>query len=103
VIFDTNPLQSLVYYEHYFSARRPLWLERILAQRHYDLYLLLEVDVPWVADAQRDRPRFRRGFYRLFHQALRGRQLPFVRIHGTWEERRQQAIGAIDRLRSASA
>ena len=36
VIFDTNPLQSLVYYEHYFGARRPLWLERILTQRRYD-------------------------------------------------------------------
>ncbi len=98
VFFDTNPLQTIVYYEHYFGDPRPLWLESVLLRRPYDFYLLLDVDVPWVGDPRRDRPRFRRGSYRLFRAALVSRRLPFVRIFGTWAERRKRAIRAVDRL-----
>ena len=98
VFFDTNPLQSIVYYEHYFGRRRPAWLEDLLSRRTYDFYLLLDVDVPWVQDDQRDRPRFRRGLYRLFSAALDERNAPFVRVFGTWPQRRARAVRAVDRL-----
>lgn len=98
VFFDTNPLQSIVYYEHYFQHRAPAWLERLLQGRHYDLYLLLDVDAPWIPDEPRDRPHFRRGMHRLFTEALRSRDLPFVRVFGTWAQRYERAIRAVDGL-----
>lgn len=98
VFFDTNPLQSIVYYEHYFGRRRPVWLEELLRRRTYDLYLLLDVDVPWVIDDQRDRPRFRRGLYRLFRTALDERNAAFVRVFGAWPQRLARAVRAVDRL-----
>jgi NadR type nicotinamide-nucleotide adenylyltransferase len=101
VFFDTNPLQSLVYYEHYFKRRRPAWLEAALRRRTYDLYLVLDVDVPWIADGQRDREHFRRGLYRLFRAALEERGLPYRRVFGSWRERRARAVGAVDRLLSS--
>lgn len=101
VFHDTNLLTSVVYYEHYFDKVRPAWLEALLNRRPPDLYLLTDIDVPWVSDPQRDRPRSRRALYRAFRAELLRRHSPFVRIFGGWKERRARAVRAVDRLLDA--
>jgi NadR type nicotinamide-nucleotide adenylyltransferase len=94
---DTNPLQTAVYCEHYFGSC-PAWLERLVAERTYHLYLLTDVDVPWSADPQRDRPGQRKEMHALFRGALARRRLPHAEIRGGLEERFAAARRAVDAL-----
>jgi nicotinamide riboside kinase len=62
-----------------------------------DLYLLTDVDVPWVDDGTRYFPdeRQRRRFLDLCRIELQQRRLPFVTLSGRWEERFRTAVLAI--------
>jgi nicotinamide riboside kinase len=96
-VLDTNPLQLAVYALHYFG-RCPDWLEREARSPRYDLYLLCDVDVPWVADPQRDRPHDRVAMHALFVSALDARGLAYFRVSGLGAARllaaRQALVGA---------
>ena len=96
VILDTDVLSTVIYARHYYGSA-PEWIERAAQERRADLYLLLDIDVPWTADAQRDRGDRREEMHALFREALEGAVL----IRGDWEQRRSRAIEAIDRVLSA--
>ena len=99
VIHDTDLLSTAVYARHYFGAC-PHWVERSLAGRRADLYLLAGIDVPWSSDGgQRDRGDRRAEMQALFRRGLEERGLPFVDIRGSRADRLRDAIAAIDRLR----
>jgi NadR type nicotinamide-nucleotide adenylyltransferase len=95
LVCDTDPLLTTVWSEVLFSRVDP-GLERIARSRTYDLYLLTDVDVPWVADAVRYLPEERRGFFERCRSKLSGR--PHIRIDGTWAEREAKAIAAVEAL-----
>lgn len=91
IFCDTNPLQTKVYNNYYFS-RNDEWLEQTVQQLDYDLYLLTSIDIPWIADGQRDRPDDRTTLFNLFHKELVSRNLPHHIIQGTYDARLSQAI-----------
>ena len=97
LICDTDPLLTAVWSEALFGAVDP-WIEGLAAGRRYDLTLLLDVDVPWVADPIRYLPGDRAGFYSRCARILAAHGRPFVRIAGGWEERLAAAEAAIDGL-----
>jgi NadR type nicotinamide-nucleotide adenylyltransferase len=97
VILDTDLLSTVTYACHYYGSCPP-WIERAAHERRADLYLLLDIDVAWAPDVQRDRGDRREEMHALFRDALRG--VRTVVIRGDWEERRRQAIEAIDRILS---
>ena len=99
VILDTDLLSTVVYARHYYGSCS-LWIERAARERMADLYLLLDIDVPWTLDGQRDRADRREEMHALFADALRGLDVRTVLIGGSWEERRVRAIEAIDALLS---
>ena len=79
-------------------------LARHAAENHRaDLYLLTGIDAPWVADPQRDRPHMREHMHDLFRRELESRKLLYANINGTWAERREQAITAINELLAQSS
>ncbi|RAJ10915.1 HTH-type transcriptional regulator, transcriptional repressor of NAD biosynthesis genes [Chitinophaga skermanii] len=80
-----------------FLFQQPLQVAHwITAANKMDLYLFLENDAPYIQDGTR-LDRERRDALHLFHeQQLLASQVPFVRISGTWDERLQQAITAVD-------
>jgi NadR type nicotinamide-nucleotide adenylyltransferase len=94
---DTDPLLTTIWSDVFFG-KCPEWVEREAARRQYDLYLLTDVDVPWVDDNQRYFPdaRKRREFFDRTHQALIERGRPFVRLSGGWDERFDAAVGAVE-------
>ncbi|MEE8523715.1 MAG: ATP-binding protein [Thermoanaerobaculia bacterium] len=96
LILDTDLLSTLVYSRHYYGAR-PSWIGETLDRRAGDLYLLVGIDVPWVADGdQRDRGDRREEMQELFRRGLTDRKLRFTEIHGEHEARVSQAVAAID-------
>lgn len=101
LIQDTDLLSTAVYSEHYFNQRLH-WIEKAAHDRRPDLYLLLEIDVPWVRDDVRDRGTRRDEMQDLFRKAVAASGSPFEVIRGNWEERSERARGAIDRLLAGS-
>jgi NadR type nicotinamide-nucleotide adenylyltransferase len=95
VILDTDLLSTVIYARHYY-ADFPIWIEHAAYERVGHLYLLLDIDVPWTADAQRDRGDRRDEMHALFRDALAAAGARTVLIRGDWEERRRRAIEAID-------
>ena len=94
LVLDTDLLSTVVYARYYYG-QVPAWIERAERARRAELYLLCDVDVPWVADGVRDRPANRGEMFELFHEALLRRRTPFVRVRGTWDERWDIARNAI--------
>lgn len=95
LILDTDLLSTVVYSRHHFGVA-PEWIERNALSRRADLYLLLDVDVPWVADAVRDGGDARRQLHRDFRRVLEEYEAEYVVIAGSWEERFGRAVEAIE-------
>jgi NadR type nicotinamide-nucleotide adenylyltransferase len=75
--------------------------EEILTQfnnRHYDLYLLTHVDLPWIEDPQREHPHQRQQLFNIYKAELEKINTPVVEIKGERTQRRGTAITAIDTL-----
>src|SRR5581483_4031208 len=97
LICDTELLTTRLWSEHFFGACEG-WIERAAAERHYDLYLLTDLDVAWIADPHRDAPQMREQFMNRLRGELESRERRFVTISGAADERLRRAIAAIDSL-----
>jgi NadR type nicotinamide-nucleotide adenylyltransferase len=97
VVQDTDLLSTAVYCNHYYH-RVPEWIAEEARRRRPDLYLLLDIDVPWVPDPARDRGDRREEMQEQFERAVKRSGAPYVVIRGSWEERFRRAVEEIDRL-----
>jgi NadR type nicotinamide-nucleotide adenylyltransferase len=97
VIFDTDLNSTVIYSRHYYGAC-PAWIDEAARSRLADLYLILDIDVPWVADPQRDRGDRRSEMHRLFQQRLEQIAARHVEVSGSWANRFARAMSAIDSL-----
>ena len=70
-----------------------------LPLRTYDLYLLLDIDLPWEEDPLRDFPEKREYFMNVWHQELAALNANYIVIGGT-DNRLQNAITAVDHFLS---
>jgi NadR type nicotinamide-nucleotide adenylyltransferase len=86
LVLDTDLLSTVIYARHYYRLV-PDWIERMERARRADLYLLCDIDVPWIPDGIRDRPANREEMFALFRDALIRRKAACVLVHGSWEER----------------
>ena len=76
------------------------WILNQIVQRPYDLYLLCNIDLPWVKDELREYPDLttREKLYHHYKDMLVNQSVPWVDISGQNEERLQKAISAIDAI-----
>jgi NadR type nicotinamide-nucleotide adenylyltransferase len=92
---DTDLLVTKIYSEVYFNGYCDPDLHHFAVNNHYDLYLLLDIDIPWVADDLRDKPEERDQMLIQFKKARQSLNRPYVLIQGQGEDRFQCAIQAI--------
>ena len=97
LIGDTDLLSTAVYAAHYYG-RVPDWVTMAARQRRPDLYLLLDIDLPWAPDPQRDRGHMRPEMHALFRASVEASGAPFVVISGDDAARFKAARIAIDSL-----
>ena len=97
LIGDTDLLSTAVYAAHYYG-RAPDWVTAAARRRRPDLYLLLDIDLPWVPDPQRDRGHRRPEMHALFRAAVEASGAPFVLVSGDTHARLASARSAIDAL-----
>lgn len=97
LVCDTDTLTTTIWSEVYFQRVEP-WIADLARRRRHDLYLLCDIDVPWVDDSQRDMPHRREEFRDRCRDALLAHDRPIVDIRGDWDTRFRTAVAAIDRL-----
>ena len=76
------------------------WVLNQIAIREYDLYLLCNVDLPWIKDELREYPdmKTRNKLYHYYKDLMINQHTPWVNISGNYQERLQKAIKEIDGL-----
>jgi len=94
LISDTDALLSQVWSEFLFNDVAPE-LTALTGAQHFDLYLLLKPDLPWVADSVRYLPDQRQAFFDRCKTLLDQTKRPYVIISGAGDARMQAAQEAI--------
>jgi NadR type nicotinamide-nucleotide adenylyltransferase len=100
LICDTDVLTTTIWSDVLFGDT-PAWIRELADARTYDLYLLCDVDVPWVDDNQRffSETKVREEMFERFRASLdrRGRKYQIVR-GGDWAARFAAARDAVAAL-----
>jgi nicotinamide riboside kinase len=93
LVCDTDLYVTRLYAEEFFG-RCPAWIREAASERPADLHLLLDVDTPWAADPQRDRPHRRAELFARLRGALEADGRRHVVVSGSWEQRWSRARDA---------
>jgi NadR type nicotinamide-nucleotide adenylyltransferase len=94
LVCDTDTLATQVWSEALYGHVDPV-VESLARTRGCDLYILCDVDIPWVADRVRYLPDERREFFERCQKTLEGAGRHYVVVRGSREERLGTAIEAI--------
>ena len=97
LFIDTDMYVMKVWAEFVFNKCHN-WILNRIAERKYDLYLLCDVDLPWVEDALREYPdkKVRERLYRFYKDLMVNQSIPWCNISGNYEERFKKAVKFID-------
>jgi NadR type nicotinamide-nucleotide adenylyltransferase len=93
-VLDTDLVSTVVYANAYYGSC-PAWIEEAARTRCADLYLLCDIDLPWLADGVRDLPHARQEMHRRFVNRLAELGLTVRTIGGIGDARTQSALTAI--------
>ncbi|WP_301923853.1 AAA family ATPase [Ferruginibacter sp.] len=99
LFIDTNMYVMKVWCEFVFEKCHH-WILNTIVERKYDLYLLCNIDLPWVKDELREYPDLvtREKLYHHYKDIMLNQQVPWIDIYGNYEERLQKAIDAVNEL-----
>ena len=99
LFIDTNMYVMKVWYEYVYNRCEQLVLDEI-SKRKYDLYLLCNIDLPWIDDPMREYPdeQPRIELYNIYKDIMINQSTQWVEISGNYDERLQKAIAAVERF-----
>jgi NadR type nicotinamide-nucleotide adenylyltransferase len=95
LICDTTFITVKIWSDHVFG-KTPQEVLELLPHYTYDLYLLLNIDLPWEEDPLRDFPDMREHFMDIWYKELNALNANYVLISGAGHERYNRAVAAID-------
>ena len=96
---DTDMYVMKVWCEFVFEKCHH-WILNRIAERKYDLYLLCNVDIPWIKDELREYPdlKNRQKLYCFYKDVLTNQHVPWVEISGNYHERLEKAIAEVNKI-----
>jgi HTH-type transcriptional regulator, transcriptional repressor of NAD biosynthesis genes len=97
IICDTDPLLTTVWAQALLGSCPPE-VSAAVGERSYDLTLLTEPDVPWVADPVRYLPGEGEAFLARCQETLARAGRPALSLRGSWEERTALAVKSVTAL-----
>ncbi|MEO5888609.1 MAG: ATP-binding protein [Ferruginibacter sp.] len=99
IFIDTDMYVLKVWCEFVFDKCHH-WVLNQVVERKYDLYLLCDIDLPWVKDELREYPDLptREKLYHHYKDIMVNQAVPWININGNYDERLQKAIAAINKL-----
>jgi NadR type nicotinamide-nucleotide adenylyltransferase len=95
LICDTTFITVKIWSDYTFG-RSPQEVLDELPKHPYDLYLLLDIDLPWEEDPLRDFPHMREHFMQVWVNELQALDARYVLVSGIGEERYANAVKAVD-------
>jgi NadR type nicotinamide-nucleotide adenylyltransferase len=95
LICDTTFITVKIWSDHMFGKTPKEVLDE-LPEHTYDLYLLMDIDLPWQEDPLRDFPQMGEHFMQIWHKELKALKANYEVISGYYEIRFQNAVHAID-------
>ena len=103
LFLDTNMYVMKVWCEFVFDKCHH-WILNQIVERKYDLYLLCNIDLPWVKDELREYPDLvtREKLYHHYKDIMINQPVPWIDISGTYDERLQKAIQAVRALQQTN-
>ena len=99
LFIDTNMYVMKVWCEFVFGKCHQWILDQIKI-RSYDLYILCNIDLPWIKDELREYPdvETRQVLYTIYKNILQEQTIPWVEVSGDYNERFLTAKNEVDRL-----
>ena len=99
IFIDTDMYVMKVWCEFVFGRCHQWILDRI-AERNYALYLLCNIDLPWIKDDLREYPDIesRIRLFNIYKDNMINQHVPWKIINGNNEERLKTAVDAVNRL-----
>lgn len=100
LFIDTDMYVLKVWCEYVFDKCHH-WILNTIVERKYDLYLLCNIDLPWVKDELREYPDLinREKLYHHYKDIMVNQSIPWIDISGNYEERLQKAIEAVNAIK----
>jgi HTH-type transcriptional repressor of NAD biosynthesis genes len=93
---DTNILVTKIWSESHYDGFCPKLIKELVKIYHYDLYILTQVDIPWIKDDLRDRPNNRNEMFDIFKAELDNKKLNYLIVNGSKNKRLKMAVKFID-------
>lgn len=92
-----NDLINIKIWLQYYKWEVPAWLEEQIVKRRSDIYLLCDIDLPWIADEQRSNPNDRIPLFERFKTELKQINANYHIVTGiTPQQRLSNAIQLIE-------
>jgi NadR type nicotinamide-nucleotide adenylyltransferase len=95
LICDTTFITVKIWSDEIFG-KTPQEVLDALPHYQYDLYLLLDIDLPWQDDPLRDFPHMREHFMQVWHNELKALKANYIVIGGAGQDRYASAVSVID-------
>ena len=102
LICDTDLITTQIYSRQYLGIVPPELIE-LEKEINYDLYFLFDIDVPWIADGLRDLGERREEMYGIFRDELLRREISFITVSGSFDQREAIVKAGIDKLISEAS
>ncbi len=97
LFMDTTILSVKIWCDHVFKICPTEVLQEV-QKRNYDLYLLMNIDMPWEEDPLREFPHLREHFFTVFENDLKNLVANYVVINGIGSTRLNNAIAAVEKF-----
>ncbi|HZS10074.1 MAG TPA: AAA family ATPase [Blastocatellia bacterium] len=98
LICDTDAFATGIWHRRYMGERSPAVEAITASHRRPDLYLLTDINTPFVQDGTRDGEMIREWMHEMFVAELKAQQRPFQCLSGPLEERLGRAVEYIDEV-----
>ncbi|HSX19265.1 MAG TPA: AAA family ATPase [Candidatus Saccharimonadales bacterium] len=100
LICDTNSLVTYAW-EEFFMKKGSLKVEKLFTNRKYDLYIVTDVDIPFVSDGVRVAKNRREQMHKQFIELLKKYGQKYIVVSGSVAKRVQASKVAIDKVVSS--
>lgn len=97
MLYDTDMITIKIWSQEKFGRVHPA-IDELVAETHYDHWLLCRPDIPWEADPLRENPHDRDRLFEVYERTLKELNKPYTVVEGDHLQRMRKAITIIDML-----
>jgi NadR type nicotinamide-nucleotide adenylyltransferase len=96
ILFADTEMIAFKIWLDFYEWEVPKWITDHIKSNQFDLYLLTDLDIPWIADGQRDRPNDREMLFYRFQEELEAMDAHYGIVSGLGPLRIDNAISTIE-------